>query len=68
MLVGTASAMTTDYPGSSSFVRQIYTKKGITGDALEVLLASPSTNTLKEYNCTFGKWWSLCSGNIKNIY
>ncbi|VEN48313.1 unnamed protein product [Callosobruchus maculatus] len=60
--------MAANYPGCSSFVRQIYTRKGITGDTIDVLLASLSPSTWKQYNCTFSKWWSFCSGNREHIF
>ncbi|VEN47414.1 unnamed protein product, partial [Callosobruchus maculatus] len=64
----TTPAMAANYPGCSSFVRQIYTRKGITGDTIDVLLASLSPSTWKQYNCTFSKWWSFCSGNREHIF
>lgn len=41
--------------------------KDIPGDTVDVMTASISKNTLKQYNCTFSKWWGFCEGKIETI-
>ncbi|VEN62537.1 unnamed protein product [Callosobruchus maculatus] len=55
------------YPGCGDFVKLAFTRKDIPGDTIDIMTASLSKNTLKQYNSTFSKWWGFCRGEIETI-
>ncbi|CAH1984544.1 unnamed protein product [Acanthoscelides obtectus] len=64
----TTPPMEEPYPGCSNFIRQIYSRKNISETSIEIIVGSFSQNTLKQYNSTFSKWWSFCTGNTNIIF
>lgn len=58
--------MAKHYPGCRKIIGKAYKEQGIAEDAIPTLIASLSVNTLKQYDCTYKKWWSFCSQNSIN--
>lgn len=56
------------YIGCRNVIREAFLRKNHSADAAEVLLASLSESTLKQYNSCLREWWSFCQTNNHNIY
>ncbi|XP_059062727.1 uncharacterized protein LOC131855468, partial [Achroia grisella] len=54
---------TSSYPGSSNALRVAFTKRGSPALALNLILASVSRNTLRQYEITYKLWWKFCEMN-----
>ena len=56
----TTSIGQSHYPESRHVIRQAFQQKGIPECALETLLSSLSSNTIKQYNSSLKSWWNYC--------
>lgn len=52
--------METAYPGCREIVGRAYRLKHMPEDAIEIILASTSEKTQKQYNSALKKWWTFC--------
>nr|CAH7748127.1 unnamed protein product [Callosobruchus chinensis] len=50
-----------DFPGSREIIRQSYIKKGVPETAIEVITASLTKGTLRQYTACFRRFWQFCA-------
>ncbi|CAH0724930.1 unnamed protein product, partial [Brenthis ino] len=67
-LTQVARARTTplSYPGSSDTLRLAFSRRGVPDQALDLICASLSANTIRQYSVTFKVWWEFCILNKFN--
>lgn len=51
------------FPGSRSVVDQAFEVKGVPFDAREVMRASITESTWRQYNSALKVWWEFCKEN-----
>ncbi|XP_052754135.1 uncharacterized protein LOC128201377 [Galleria mellonella] len=56
------------YPGGRSIVRTALLRRSIPPSSLEVMMASLSKNSFKQYDVPFKKWFSFCHKQKISIY
>lgn len=62
------SFVETDYPGCIKIIRGSFLRRKISETASGVISSSLSTNTNKQYNTVFKKWWKFCTNNKIDLY
>lgn len=60
--------MEKSYPGCWQVVREAYLRKNMAEVSMEILRASLSKNTEKQYNTTLKKWWNFCNGDLERVF
>ncbi|CAH0723354.1 unnamed protein product, partial [Brenthis ino] len=67
-LTQVARARTTplSFPGSSDTLRLAFSRRGVPDQALDLICASLSANTIRQYSVTFKVWWEFCILNKFN--
>lgn len=55
--------MAEDYPGIRDCIRKAYTLKSVPEESMEVMIASLSQGSLKQYDIGLKRWWKFCSKN-----
>lgn len=56
------------YPGSRHCLREAFRLKGLPESSLEVVTASITTSTLKQYNYGLKLWWQFCKETNNTFY
>ncbi|XP_072948702.1 uncharacterized protein [Epargyreus clarus] len=57
-----------NYPGCRDTVRKSFLKRGISPSSIDIMLASLSENSIKQYDTCLRKWFLFCSKNHINFY
>lgn len=55
--------MAEDYPGIRHYISRAYGLKVVLEDSMEVMLASLSAGSMKQYDTELKKWWNFCNVN-----
>ncbi|XP_030745181.1 uncharacterized protein LOC115890768 isoform X2 [Sitophilus oryzae] len=55
-----------DFPGSREIIRQAYIRKGVPVTAIEIIEASISKGTLKQYTSCYKKFWQFCADSNRD--
>ncbi|XP_039764503.1 uncharacterized protein LOC120636991 [Pararge aegeria] len=56
------------YPGCRGLIRTALLQRCVPVSAVEIMMASWSSNTLKQYNVYLKRWYDFCTENSVNIY
>lgn len=56
------------FPGGRDALREAFTRLDTPEIALDLMLASISDNTMKQYTVTYKLWWAFCSENSVNTF
>ncbi|XP_048006663.1 uncharacterized protein LOC125242007 [Leguminivora glycinivorella] len=56
------------YPGCRSVVRAAFMRQGTPAEAADIMLASLTETTLKQYNCYLKKWYIFCKEKCYDIF
>ena len=51
-----------------SLIREVYKKKDLEDSSIDIILASLSENTLKQYNTAIKKWYLFCKENNHDVF
>lgn len=60
--------MENTFPGCREALRQAFLRKKIPDEAIPMVTASLSENTIKQFNTTISKWWKFCEGICETIF
>lgn len=60
--------MAPTFPGSRDFVKQAFVNKGVPLASVDIMLASITESTLKQYNVGFKLWWQFCQSKNTNPF
>ncbi|XP_043472375.1 uncharacterized protein LOC122505029 [Leptopilina heterotoma] len=63
-----ASLITEPYPGFWNCLRQTWHEKGLQEDTIEVMIASITESTAKQYNSVLKHWWAFCQQKEVNPF
>ncbi|CAH2108838.1 unnamed protein product [Euphydryas editha] len=55
-----ASILPTPYPGCRALVREAFSRRGVSEATKNIMLASLSENTMKQYNTYLKYWFDYC--------
>ncbi|XP_026315626.1 uncharacterized protein LOC113226989 [Hyposmocoma kahamanoa] len=55
--------MAEPYPGVISFIRRAFSQQNLTPETIDIMIASLSESSLKQYNSAYKKWWLFCNTN-----
>ncbi|CAG9091667.1 unnamed protein product [Plutella xylostella] len=56
------------YPGCREALREALARRGTPLAALDLMLASLSDNTIKQYSVTLRLWWEYCAAHNTTVY
>ncbi|XP_043484810.1 uncharacterized protein LOC122512807 [Leptopilina heterotoma] len=56
------------YPGGREIMRQAFSRRGIPESGLDIMLASLSENTIKQYEKPLRLWWEYCFKNKLSVF
>ncbi|KAL0820486.1 hypothetical protein ABMA28_006351 [Loxostege sticticalis] len=56
------------YPGCRSIVRKALLRRRIPPSAIDIMMASLASNSLKQYDVALKKWFLYCKHNCVNMY
>lgn len=56
------------YPGGRNLVRKAYELRGTPQAALDIMIASVTDSSFKQYEGCFKKWWKFCAKNNINPF
>ncbi|CAH0549561.1 unnamed protein product [Brassicogethes aeneus] len=68
IVVTTTSTTPPSFPGGRDCLRQAFEIKGFQNTTIDIMIASITTSTLKQYNHSFKRWWKYCISNNKNMF
>ncbi|CAG9134391.1 unnamed protein product [Plutella xylostella] len=51
------------YPGGGAALRLAFSRRGCPPEAIDLMIASLSKSTLKQYSVCFNQWWQYCYTN-----
>ncbi|XP_049866278.1 uncharacterized protein LOC126366978 [Pectinophora gossypiella] len=63
-----SSSTPQSYPGGRDALRLALTRRKTPEVALDLMLASVSENTMKQYSVTYKLWWQFCHKNSINLF
>ncbi|XP_043479721.1 uncharacterized protein LOC122509600 [Leptopilina heterotoma] len=63
-----ASTSQNAFPGCRALVRESYARRQLPENTIDVLLASLSDSTFKQYNCALRKWWVYCKNKNLDVF
>lgn len=59
----TSSAMAKSYPGCQQIIRTRFDRRQTPNNTIEIMMASLTESSLKQYDSALKKWWCFCSKN-----
>lgn len=60
--------MEEDYPGSSEVMRRAFEIRDIPKESVNMMIASLTDSSRKQYDGAFKKWWRFCRINNANPF
>lgn len=63
-----APALEATYPGVVAVIEQAYSRQSVSASAIKIIISSLAASSLKQYNCTFKKWWKFCIQYQINVF
>lgn len=55
--------MASTYPGCREVIREAYARRKVPLESLDILIASLSEASIRQYDCGLKKWWNFCVSN-----
>ncbi|XP_024888222.1 uncharacterized protein LOC112465081 [Temnothorax curvispinosus] len=65
---GTSSPLVEDYPGCRNYIRRALQLNETPTESTDIIIASLSESSLKQYNTGLKKWWRFCGVNQSDPY
>lgn len=56
------------FPGGRSVIREAFRRGGIPDASIDIVLASITLSTLKQYNCALKAWWQFCHSISHDVF
>lgn len=56
------------YPGGRYLIRESMKKRMVGDSAIDIMLASLSSNNFKQYDCCLRQWWLYCKLNNVDLF
>ncbi|XP_023246775.1 uncharacterized protein LOC106643825 [Copidosoma floridanum] len=56
------------FPGSRAVIRQAFERKDLDAETVEIMVASVSSNTIKQYGTALKFWWEFCAATTKDPF
>lgn len=60
--------MESTYPGCREVIREAYARRKVPLESVDILIASISEGSIRQYNCGLQKWWNFCISNDVDAY
>lgn len=56
------------YPGCRAYIRKAFLERSFPESGMSGIISSISTQTLKQYDSVYRKWWSFCIHRYNSLY